>query len=38
MIGAGFWGGLPIRATVTCCNEPIAGNADTWGRIKGIYR
>jgi hypothetical protein len=38
MIGAGFGGGLPITAAVSCCGDPIEGDIDTWGEVKSLYR
>ena len=37
LIVAGFGGGLPIRAAITCCFDPISDGIDTWGRVKRIY-
>jgi len=38
MILAGFGGGLPIEAAVTCCGDPIVDDADTWGWVKRMYK
>ncbi len=38
MILAGFGGGLPIEALVTCCGDPIDQDVGAWGEVKRLYR
>lgn len=38
MIMAGFGGGLPIEAAVTCCGDPIEQGVGAWGEVKRLYR
>jgi len=38
MVDAGFPGGMPITAEVTCCGAPIVEETDTWGTVKSLYR